>query len=118
MEPLSIRLSEFEMRALADIVAFAYYTCADAPDHKKPLLTSGLIILAEFYPTWKKRCAAVPLKKTKTNPLCRIPISVAQVLHSRLQHSPQTQANQWLLENLDLALVNRSLRPVTPKPIA
>lgn len=120
MEPLSIRLSIFEMKAMLDIVEYAYKVCNEATESQKPYLSSGVIILAEFYPGWKKKCFMLdPKSKKATIGLkYKIPVSVAQIVHNRLQHYPMTQGNQWLLDNLDRALVNLSLVPAKPKPIA
>jgi hypothetical protein len=120
MEPISIRLSIFEMKALLDIANYAFKKCNEATESQKPYLRSGLIILAEFYPAWKKKCAAVDpyAKRVKGVPKYKIPVSVAQIVHNRLQHYPRTEGNQLLLNNLDRALVNRSLRPVFDYQIA
>ncbi len=118
MEPLSVRLSSYEVRAMLVLLNNAKQKCDDADVLTRSEIRIETIVLSEFHARWWKITAALALKpKAAKDPIYKIPVSVARIIHYRLQHTSFSEIHQWLLDHLDRALLNRGLRPAQPKKI-
>ena len=67
------------------------------------------IILAENWETWIKKYVSADERKVKSY---QIALSLARILHDRLQKIPVTDANQSLLTKLDQELTNLNMKPL------
>lgn len=110
MEPIPIRLTRFEVKAILDLLQDAVIKCADGGD-----IRVETIVLAEFHLPWyKKHLASFTKKPSKKLPLYQMPVSVARILHYRLQQLPFNHTNQFILSKLDMELTNREMKPKFP----
>lgn len=94
----------------SEVVAIARMTFELANKYaSKPAGTIDEIILIENEITWRKR--VLSFTSGNQQKLISIPISLARILHTRLQKIPGTPVNQMILQKLDYELVNRNYRP-------
>ncbi len=103
MKQVKIKLSAYEVFAIQDMM----YKAAHA--ELRPDMKNDTIILAENWPIWAKRYASADKQRLKT---FTIALSLARIMHLRLQQIPQTFANQSLLDKLDHELTSMDMKPV------
>ncbi len=112
MEPLKIKLTYYEIKALAEYIAQA------SARAQHPQASLGLIILAEFrLRTEQMLHRAHNRLHTRGRPYqYSIPVSVARILHQQWQHHPIHVAQQMVLSALDYELTSRNLKPDPTQP--
>lgn len=102
MKQVKIKLSAYEVFAIQDMMYKASVV------ELRPNMKNETIILAENWPTWVKKYVSADKQRAKTY---TIALSLARIMHLRLQQIPMTFANQSLLDKLDHELTNIEMKP-------
>lgn len=81
---------------------------------RNPEVRNDLIVLAEFSETLKSKLRIHRSKITQKPLVYTLPLSVARILHHRLQKEEISPALQIVLANLDQELTNMNMKPTFP----
>ena len=113
VQPIAIHLAAYEVQAIKNILEDAVFKAAS---YKKDAKIET-IVLAEFFTPWSKRllaCLTATGPKRNKAKLYPIPVSVARILHYRIQQIQYNPINQEILTKLDNALTNCNMKPDYP----
>lgn len=102
MTQIKVKLSRYEVCAIQLIMWQA------AQRELRPDMRNETIILAENWQTWSRKHEVADKRKLKTY---TIALSLARILHDRLQRIPQTHIHQSILDKLDQELTNIGMKP-------
>lgn len=76
-----------------------------------PATRNETIVLIEFAEKFYSKCFNHGLTKRNANVNYQVPLSVARILHYRLQYHPTNAALQSILPKIDQQLTNRGVKP-------
>ena len=111
--PVKLKLDKREADSL-----FSYLKHSVDGKLKNPKVRTELIILAEYYFKTFTKAVNHQMKPGNKPVSYDLPLSVARILHTRLQFNPYSNDLQNILAALDKHLVNRNMVPPTPKQLS
>ncbi|SDE19851.1 hypothetical protein SAMN04487996_10413 [Dyadobacter soli] len=110
--PIRLRLSYWESLGLKKFLEPICQTKVG------PETRNETIVLIEFAEKFYGKCFGHGLNRSDKVATYQIPISVARIIHYRLQCQPTNAALQQILWLLDQHLTNRGLKPEFEKTLA
>lgn len=111
--PVKLKLDKREADSL-----FSYLKNETEGKINRPDVRTELIILAEYYFKAFTKAVNHQMKPGNKPVLYEVPLSVARILHTRLQYYPYSSCLQIILANLDKQLLDRKMVPFTPKQLS
>ncbi|GLU54476.1 hypothetical protein Dfri01_39370 [Dyadobacter frigoris] len=111
--PVKLKLDKREAESL-----FSYLKNETEGKINRPDVRTELIILAEYYYKTFTKAVKHQMKLDNKPVFYEIPLSVARILHTRIQFYPYQNNLQIILGNIDEQLLNRNMKPVAPKQLS
>lgn len=113
IKPVQIKLAKHEAQKL-----LAYFHQTTDGKLKDTNVRNDLIMIAEHYDTLYIKVTKHLLIDGYKLVVYKFPLSLARILHTRLQQEPYNQVLQNILGNLDKELNNRNMVPHFPKQLS
>lgn len=111
--PVKLKLDKREADSL-----FSYLKNETDGKINRPDVRTELIILAEYYYKTFTKAVNHQMKLDNKPVSYDIPLSVARILHTRIQFYPYQNNLQIILGIIDKQLVNRKMVPTAPKQLS
>jgi len=111
--PVKLRLAKHEARRLVEYFNIKIEGKLNSSD-----VRNDLIVMAEFYEKLFLKATRQQLKPGHKPTIYHLPLSIARILHNRLQQEPCDSILQNILYNLDHELTNINMAPKFSKQLS